>query len=136
MRVFPSTSSWMGSTIAPPPPNQRFSLTHVSWLFDTRKDAMEKKSFMSCSACKRLSNDDIGWQGAPSFRRYGWELVSKPAILLKKNRGAYRRTTPSLGHHCRFLLGVPYCGPHPALRSFRVVIFISQFDFLTRCPVL
>ena len=34
-----------------------------------------------------------GWQGAPYFRRYGLELVSKPAISLKKSWGGYRRTT-------------------------------------------
>ena len=34
-----------------------------------------------------------GRQGAPYFRRYGLELVSKPAILLKKSWGGYRRTT-------------------------------------------
>ena len=33
------------------------------------------------------------WQGAPCFRRYGRELVSKPAISLKKSWGGYRRTT-------------------------------------------
>ena len=32
-------------------------------------------------------------QGAPFGRRYGQELVSKPAILLKKSWGGYRRTT-------------------------------------------
>ena len=35
-----------------------------------------------------------GWQGAPYFKRYGWELVSKPAISLQKSWGGYRRTTP------------------------------------------
>ena len=34
-----------------------------------------------------------GWQGAPCLRRYGRELVSKPAISLKKNWGGYLRTT-------------------------------------------
>ena len=33
------------------------------------------------------------WQGAPNFRRFGREVVSKPAISLKKSRGSYRRTT-------------------------------------------
>ena len=28
-----------------------------------------------------------GWQGAPYFRRYGRELVSKPTISLKKSWG-------------------------------------------------
>ena len=32
-------------------------------------------------------------QGAPHSRRFGHELVTKPAISLKKNRGGYRRTT-------------------------------------------
>ena len=34
-----------------------------------------------------------GWQGAPYFRRYGLELVSNPAILLKSSWGGYRKTT-------------------------------------------
>ena len=29
-----------------------------------------------------------GWQGAPDFRRYGRELVSKPAISLRKKSWA------------------------------------------------
>ena len=33
------------------------------------------------------------WQATPYFRRYGRELVSKPAISLKKSWGGYRRTT-------------------------------------------
>ena len=38
--------------------------------------------------CKGLSNDDVGVaRGAPYFRRYGQELVSKPAISLKKRWG-------------------------------------------------
>ena len=37
-----------------------------------------------------------GWKGTPEFRRYGRELVSKPAISLKKDWGSCRinRTTP------------------------------------------
>ena len=34
-----------------------------------------------------------GLQRELDFRRYGRELVSKPAILLKKNWRGYRRTT-------------------------------------------
>ena len=33
------------------------------------------------------------WQGSPYYRKYGRELVSKPAISLKKSGGGYRRTT-------------------------------------------
>ena len=36
-----------------------------------------------------------GWHGAPYFRRYGRELVSKPAISPKKCCGGCRRTTSS-----------------------------------------
>ena len=35
-----------------------------------------------------------GGHGAPHFRRYTRELVSKPAISLKKCWGGYRRTSP------------------------------------------
>ena len=34
-----------------------------------------------------------GWQGRPSFRKYGWGLVLKPTISMKKRWGDYRRTT-------------------------------------------
>ena len=38
--------------------------------------------------CKGLSNDDVGVQRAPHFRRCGRGLVSKPATLLEKVGGA------------------------------------------------
>ena len=38
------------------------------------------------------------WRGAPCVERYSRELVSKPAILLKKSWGGYRRTTQELRH--------------------------------------
>ena len=44
--------------------------------------------------CKGLSNNEVGgWQGAPYFRRYGRELVSKQAISLRIRWGGYRRMT-------------------------------------------
>ena len=47
--------------------------------------------------CKGLSIDDFGVsRDTPYLRRYDWELVLKPAILLKKNSGGYRKTTPIL----------------------------------------
>ena len=46
------------STIAPPQ-NQRFSLTNVSWLLDTRKDAMKRISACITFVCGGLSNDDV-----------------------------------------------------------------------------
>ena len=58
-------------------------------------DAVKNKIMTYFLVCKGRSNDDdVGGQGAPSFRRYGWELVSTPAISLKKSWGGYRRTTP------------------------------------------
>ena len=35
-----------------------------------------------------------GWGGAAYCRRYGRELVTKPAISLKKSLGGYRSKTP------------------------------------------
>ena len=49
-----------GSTIAPPPQNQRFSLTNVSGLLDTRKDTLETKVSTYFLVCKGLSIDDVG----------------------------------------------------------------------------
>ena len=64
----------------PHPQNQRFALAGVSWLLDTRKDAMKTKKVV----CE--------WQGAPYCRRYDREPVSKPAILWKRSWGGYRGT--------------------------------------------
>ena len=45
---------------SPPPKNQRFSITNVSWLLDTRKDAIESKVSIYFLVCKGLSVDDVG----------------------------------------------------------------------------
>ena len=42
-----------------PPENQRFSLTDVSWLLDTRKDTIENKVSMYFLSCKGRSIDDV-----------------------------------------------------------------------------
>ena len=47
------------STIAPRP-NQRFSLTNVSWLLDTKKEIIENKVSIYFLVCKGLSIDDVG----------------------------------------------------------------------------
>ena len=53
------------------------SLTNVSWLLDTRKDAIEKKVSMYFLVCKGLSIDDVGegveGHGAPYCRSYDRE---------------------------------------------------------------
>ena len=61
------------STIA----NQRFSLAHVLCLLDTRKDAMTKMSSHIFVLAKDYRTMTSGWQGAPYFRKYDQELVSK-----------------------------------------------------------
>ena len=38
-------------------------------------------------------NMTSGWQGPTHFRRYGREMVSKPAISLKKSWGGLHRRT-------------------------------------------
>ena len=68
-----------------PRPKQAISLTNVSWLLDTRKDAMKKVSPFICLFAKDNQTMTSGWQGAPYFRSYGRMLVSKPAISLKKS---------------------------------------------------
>ena len=51
--------------------------------------------FLYFLVCKGLSNDDVGVAWGNAFLRiYGGELVSKPAISLKKSWEGYRRTTP------------------------------------------
>ena len=49
----------INSTISSPQ-NQRFSLANVSWLFDTREDAIRKRAYMYFIVGKGLSNDDVG----------------------------------------------------------------------------
>lgn len=72
--------------VAPPPlKKQRFSLTDVSWLLGTKKDAMTKLSSQNVLFARGLSNDDdVG--GGKGHRisgdRYGRELVSNPVIWL------------------------------------------------------
>ena len=51
--------SLTGSTVAPPP-NQRFSLTNVSWLLGGTKSANKKKVSTYFLLCKGLSNKDVG----------------------------------------------------------------------------
>ena len=79
--------SLIDSTIAPPPPaprkiNNGFLLTNVSWLLDTRKDAMNKKKYFTFIFlfAKDYRTMTSGLQVASCFRRYSRELVSKPAI--------------------------------------------------------
>ena len=48
------------STTPPPPQNQRFCLTNVSWLLDTRKNAKRTTVFKYFFVCKGLSKNDVG----------------------------------------------------------------------------
>ena len=57
---------------------------------------METTSSCSVLSAKRHRTMTSGWQGAPYFRRYVRELVSKPAISLKKNWRGYRRTSSAV----------------------------------------
>ena len=43
-----------------PPRNQRFCLTNVSWLLDTRRDTIEKDVSIYFLVCKDVSIDDVG----------------------------------------------------------------------------
>ena len=81
------------SAIGPPPQNQRFSLSNVSWLLD--KDKIENKvstyfPFLCANGYRSMAS---GCRGTPCFGRYDRELVLKPAISLKKSWGGYPRTT-------------------------------------------
>ena len=49
-----------GSYYDSPPRNQRFSLTNVSWLLDTRKDTIENEVFIYFLMRQGLSIDDVG----------------------------------------------------------------------------
>ena len=66
-------------TIAPSQ-NQRFSLTNDSWLPDTTKDATKNTIFTYLRVAKDCRTMTSRGHGAPFFRRYGPELVSKTAI--------------------------------------------------------
>ena len=88
-------------TIAPPS-KQRFAVTNVSWLLDTKEVAIKSRSLYIFLFARDYRSMTSWWQGASQFRRYGRELVSKPVISLKKSLGGYRNTTLLLS--CIFLL--------------------------------
>ena len=62
-------------------------------LLDTRKGAMKNASSNILMLAKVYRMMTSGRQGVPYLRRYGRELVSKPAISLKNSWRGYRRTT-------------------------------------------
>ena len=61
------------STI-PPPQKRRFSLANVSWLVDTRKDAMKKQSSHMSMFAKVYRTMTSGRQGVTYFTRYAWKI--------------------------------------------------------------
>ena len=95
-----------------PPPKIAISLTNVSRLPNTRKDAMKTILSYVFLFAKDYRPVTLGWQGAPYFRRNGRGLVSKPAISLNTSWGGYRRTTPT--HRLSFPARSP--PPPPPLR--------------------
>ena len=121
-------------TIAPPPKKKRrYSLTNVSWLVDRHEErCCEKKHPHKISCfCKGLSNAmTSGRQGSPYFRRHGRELVSKPAISVKKSWVGYRRTTrrPFFCAWCS--RRVPYCTfvGQGIFHPVRAVLLFSLMD--------
>ena len=62
----------------------------------TRREERCYEKTMSCYFLVRKgrSNDDVGVARGTVFQSYGGELALKPAILLKKSWGGYRRTSP------------------------------------------
>ena len=76
-----------------PPPNQRFSLTNVSWLLNTRKNGTKTISLQKFLFANDYQTITSRWHGAPYSRICGRALVSKRAISLKKSWEDYRRTT-------------------------------------------
>ena len=81
-----------------PPQNQRFFLTNVSRLVDTRKDATIKLSpyyaFLFAEGYREMTS---GRQGAAYLRRYagGWCIKTVDFVKEKLGRGYRRRTTLS-----------------------------------------
>ena len=76
------------STIAPPPKNPAISLTNVSRLLNTKKDAMKIIfSIHIILFAKDYRPMTSGWQEAPPcfIKVHIQELVSKPAISLNKS---------------------------------------------------
>ena len=70
-------SSRIDSTITPPPTPKPAILFNekVSWLLDTREDAMKKTLSHIFLFAKDDRNMMSRWQGAPYARRYGRGLV-------------------------------------------------------------
>ena len=79
---------------SPPPRYQRFSLTQTfHGCCRHEKGCYEEYNVFTCFlVCinRTVERSRSGGQGVPCFRRYGRELVSKPAISFKESRGGYR----------------------------------------------
>ena len=71
-----------------PPKTSDIILTSFFWLLDTRKDAMKKTSSHNFLFAKDYQAMTSGWQGEAHSKRYGRELVSKPATSLNDNDAA------------------------------------------------
>ena len=80
----------------PPKKNKKNSVTffneRFSWLLDTGQGARYEYEviyvlILSCCGAKVYRTMASKWRGALYFRRYGRELVPKPAISLKKSLG-------------------------------------------------
>ena len=79
-------------TIVPPRPEIFFNERFMAARHD---EGCYEKNIVTYFACLQRTikrRRGVG-KGSPHFRRYGRELVSKPAISLKKSWGGYRRTT-------------------------------------------
>ena len=68
----------------PPEKTSDIFFTNVSKLLDTRKDAIHKTSPNTFFCAKIYQTVMSGFQGTPYFSRCGRDMVSKPAISLKK----------------------------------------------------
>ena len=64
-----------------------FSATNVSWLLYTRKGATKQILSVAFLFAKDFQMMTSRWQGAPCFRRYGRELVSKTKDFVSRNVG-------------------------------------------------
>ena len=85
---------WQTDSTTPPPQRAIFFNARFMAACDTGKNAMKKSFHMFFSLQRTVERIRQGGnKGHRIFRKYGRELVSKPAISLKRSWGGYRRTT-------------------------------------------
>ena len=116
--------------------NRRFSFTNVSWLLDTRTDAMKKfivKHLLALPWAIERCRRGLPWP--PYFRGYSRELVSKPAIFFSIKNSRRGGATVERVYYTWFSFAWIFLALRRVASShlaFPVRIFVLDFSYATR----